>query len=515
MKIIKKSIDTLLPASYNPRKDLQPDDLEFNQLKRSIEEFGYVEPIIYNTTTGYVVGGHQRLKVLKSLGYEEVDVVEVELDKDKEKALNIALNKISGDWDSQKLADLLQDIDESGLDLNLTGFSKKEIDDLFSELDTEGLTKGTEPEVEEDEFNVDENIPDEPISQYGDIWQLGTHRLMCGDSTKSEEISRLMDGKKADLVHTDPPYGMKKEKEGVLNDNLNYDDLLEFNKQWIPLTFDNLKDNGSWYCWGIDEPLMDIYSEILKPMIRSQKLTFRNLITWDKGNGQGQLSDLFRMYATADEKCLFVMCGVQGFSNNTEDYFDGWEVIRFYLEQEAKKVGLNAKKLKEITGVGMYSHWFTKAQWVFIPEEHYKKIQNYYNGEAFNQEYDALKQEYDALKQEYDDLKQEWFKTRAYFNNTHDNMNNVWHISRAGNEERELTGGHATPKPLALCSRAIKSSSRENEIVLDMFGGSGSTLIACEQLNRTCYMMELDPKYVDVIIKRWETLTGKKANKLN
>lgn len=515
MKIVKKQITELLPASYNPRKDLQLNDKEMQQLINSIKEFGYVEPIIYNIKTNVVVGGHQRLKALKHLGYEEVDVVEIDIEEDKEKALNIALNKISGDWDNSKLAELLKELDTEGFNLDLTGFSREEIDELYSELDTDGLeTKESEPEVEEDEFDVEENLPEEPISKYGDIWQLGNHRLMCGDSTKSEDVSKLMTGVKADLVHTDPPYGMKKEKDGVLNDNLNYDDLLEFNKKWIPLTFENLKSNGSWYCWGIDEPLMDIYVEILKPMIQQNKVTFRNLITWDKGNGQGQLSELFRSYARADEKCLFVMCGVQGFSTNTDNYYEGFEPIRSYLEQEAKKVGLDAKKLKEITGVGMYSHWFTKAQWVLIPEEHYKKIQNYYNGVAFKQEYEVLKQEYEAFKLEYESLKQEWYKTRAYFNNSHDNMNNVWHFDRAGKEERELTGGHATPKPLKLCARAIKSSSRENEIVLDVFGGSGSTLIAAEQLNRTCYMMELDPRYVDVIIKRWETLTGKKATRL-
>ena len=120
----------------------------------------------------------------------------------------------------------------------------------------------------------------------------------------------------------------------------------------------------------------------------------------------------------------------------------------------------------------------------------------------------------DAFKREYDDLKREYYSTRAYFNNTHDLMTNVWHFPRTSAEERELTGGHASPKPLALCARAIKSSSREGETVLDLFGGSGSTLIACEQLNRRCFTMELDPRYCDVIIKRWETLTGKKAVKL-
>ncbi|PWT58407.1 hypothetical protein DKZ29_06015 [Limosilactobacillus reuteri] len=224
---------------------------------------------------------------------------------------------------------------------------------------------------------------------------------------------------------------MKKESDGVANDNLNYDDLLEFNKKWVPITFENLKPNGSWYCWGIDEPLMDIYSNILRPMIKENKITFRNLLTWDKGSGQSQNSDLTRSYATADEKCLFVMCGVQGFNNNSDNYFNKWDKVRLYLAKEAKRVGLTASKLKEITGVGMYAHWFTKSQWTFIPEKYYKQLQEYYKEyDGFKKEYDELKKEYDELKKEYDELKKEYYSTRAYFNNTHDNMNNVWHFER-------------------------------------------------------------------------------------
>jgi DNA modification methylase len=333
---------------------------------------------------------------------------------------------------------------------------------------------------------------------------------MCGDSTDKATVEKLMNGVKADMVFTDPPYGMKKESEGVLNDNLNYDDLLEFNKQWIPLTFDNLKDNGSWYCWGIDEPLMDIYSNILKPMRKDNKITFRNLITWDKGNGQGQLASDFRMYPIADEKCLFVMCGVQGFNNNADNYFEGWTPIVEYLEKQRQIMGWTIKDTKRIAGHSEKSgcHWFDKSQWMMPTEETYRKWQSAAKGDAF-------KKEYDELKKEYDELKKEYYATRAWFDNTHDNMNNVWHFSKTSGEEKESAGGHATPKPIALCSRAIKSSSREEEMVLDVFGGSGSTLIACEQLNRTCYMMELDPKYCDVIIDRWETLTGQKAVLLN
>ena len=350
--------------------------------------------------------------------------------------------------------------------------------------------------------------------------EIHSHRLICGDSTDVDVIDRLMDGVKADCVFTDPPYGMKKESKGVLNDNLNYDDLLDFNRQWIPLTFGALKDNGSWYCWGIDEPLMDIYSNILKPMAKENKITFRNLITWDKGNGQGQLSEDFRMYPIADEKCLFVMCGTQ---NYYDEYLEIWEPIRKYMIGEKTKAGLKTcKEINKIIGSsqkggGMANHYFGEkvGQFSLPTEEMYSKLQKYCtdNGiKAFEKEYEEIKKEYEEIKKEYEEIKKEYYSTRAYFDNTHDNMNNVWHFDRAGKSEREHAGGHATPKPIALCSRAIKSSSREGEIVLDVFGGSGSTLIACEQLNRICYMCELDPHYCDVILQRYINLKGSDAD---
>ena len=390
-----------------------------------------------------------------------------------------------------------KELDSIEMDMNLFGFEDESEDEI--------------PEVVEDDFN--EEPPAETQIKVGDIFQLGEHRLMCGDSTDPAVIDRLMDGVKADMVFTDPPYGMKKESEGVLNDNLNFDDLLDFNRQWIPLTFGTLKDNGSWYCWGIDEPLMDIYGNILKPMAKENKITFRNLITWDKGHGQGQLSEDFRMYPVADEKCLFVMCGVQGFNNNADNYYEAWEPIRKYLADQKQIMGWNDDDVARITGVTTVArHCFGKSQWEFPTEEHYNEMRE---ACRIDGEYKAFKREYDEIKREYDEIKREWYSTRAYFDNTHDNQNNVWHFDRAGKDEREHTGGHATPKPIALCSRAIKSSSREGEIVLDVFGGSGSTLIACEQLNRTCYMMELDPHYVEVIIQRWESFTGQKAVKLS
>jgi adenine specific DNA methylase Mod len=235
-------------------------------------------------------------------------------------------------------------------------------------------------------------------------------------------------------------------------------------------------------------------------MAKQQKVTFRNLITWDKGNGQGQNSADFRMYPIADEKCLFVMCGVQGFNTNADNYFEGWEPIRDYLLNSRLAMGWDVPTMKRIVGHSKLSrdHWTSKSQFCMPTKEVYNKLK----AEAEKQRKEKGIAN-DAFKREYDEIKREYYSTRAYFDNTHDNMNNVWHFNRTSAAERESTGGHATPKPIALCVRGIKSSSRESEVVLDVFGGSGSTLIACEQTKRKARLMELDEHYCDVIRKRW------------
>ena len=147
----------------------------------------------------------------------------------------------------------------------------------------------------------------------------------------------------------------------------------------------------------------------------------------------------------------------------------------------------------------MYSHWFTRSQWTFIPEEHYEKLQ-------------AAAQEHDAFKQEHDQLKQEFYATRAYFDNTHDNMTDVWEFNRVSGEDRH---GHATPKPVEMVARAIKSSSTAGDAVAVPFGGTGPEFIAAEQIGRKCYGLEISPAYCDVIVERWQNLTGEKARKDN
>lgn len=491
MEIIYKKVQDLIPYINNSRTHSEE---QVNQIVASINEFGFTNPLLIDEKDN-IIAGHGRLLASKKLKMEEVPCIVLSgLTEAQKKAYIIADNKmaLNAGWDEELLKIELENLKELDFDLDLTGFNVDELDDILGNNEEE--TEIVEDEVPE--------VPEEPKAKLGDIYQLGNHFLMCGDSTSEEDVAKLMNGVKADMVFTDPPYGMKKENDGVANDNLNYDDLLEFNKKWIPITFNNLKDNGSWYCWGIDEPLMDIYSNILKPMAKENKITFRNLITWDKGNGQGQLSSEFRMYPIADEKCLFVQVGIQCLTLNADQYWEEYEPIRKYLYDERLKCGWDIPTMKTIAGHSDKSrdHWTSKSQWNLPTEDVYKKFQNWakeHNIEAFTKEYEKLRAEYEKL--------------RAYFDNTHDNMNNVWHFSKTSGEERESAGGHATPKPIALCTRAIKSSSRENENVLDVFGGSGSTLIACEQNNRNCYVMELEPKWVDVIIQRWENFTGKKA----
>jgi DNA modification methylase len=472
----------------NPNNPRTIKDEKFKKLVASIQGFPQMlslRPIVVNDDM-VVLGGNMRLKACKEAGLKEVPIIKAsELSEEQQKEFIIKDNVGFGDWDWDTLSNEwdVEQLQDWGLDVP-----------DFSE---------TELEAEEDDFDVPEGLIQTDIV-LGDLIEIGEHRLLCGDSTDSDQVAKLMNGEKADMAHNDPPYGMKKEKDGVLNDNLNYDDLLDFNREWIALQFMHLKENGSWYCWGIDEPLMDIYSEILKPYIKEQRATFRNLLTWDKGHGQSQNSEQTRSYATADEKCLFVMLGVQGFNNNADNYFEGFEKIREYLVTQKNKLGWNTDKIIEITGKTSASHYFSKSQWAFPTEEHYNAIRNAARGDAFKKEYDALKKEYDALKKEYDALKKEYYSTRAYFNNVHDNMNNVWHFARHQKDGSE--GGHATPKPIPLCERAIKSSCPDNGLILDFFLGSGSTMVASHQLKRKCFGMELDPKYCQVIVDRMQKL---------
>lgn len=210
----RRRVNELNPAEYNPRKRLKPGDEEYERLKTSIEHFGYVDPIIINAD-GTVIGGHQRLYVLRDLGYSEVDVAVVNISKNDEKALNVALNKISGEWDMEKLAQLFVDLDVEGYALEVTGFDEDELAELLSTVNTEQI----------DMENADKDLPEPPaipVSRAGDVWNIGRHRLVCGDSTKDETYAALMQGDLAQLIVTDPPYNVDYDGAAgkIMNDNM-------------------------------------------------------------------------------------------------------------------------------------------------------------------------------------------------------------------------------------------------------------------------------------------------------
>ena len=378
----KKNTADLLPADYNPRKDLKPGDAEYEKLKRSIEQFGYVEPVIWNKITGRVVGGHQRLKVLMDMGMTEVDCVVVEMDEDKEKALNIALNKISGDWDKDKLALLIADLQGADFDVSLTGFEPAEIDDLFKDTLKDG--------VKDDDFDVGAELEKPTFSKAGDIWTLGRHRLICGDSTKAETYDLLMGSTKANLVITDPPYNVNYEGSAgkIKNDNMADDAFYNF--------------------------LLDAYTQMHAAM--------------------------------ADDASIYV----------------------FHADTE----GLNFRRAFADAGFYLSGCCIWKKQSLVLGRSPYQW------------------QHEPCLYGWKKNGKHQWYTGRK--------ETTIWEFDKP-----KKNSDHPTMKPIPLLAYPIMNSSMSNSVVLDPFGGSGSTLIACEQTDRICYTVELDEKFCDVIVKRY------------
>lgn len=377
----------LRPAAYNPRKALKPSDKEYQKIKNSIQEFGYVEPIIVNYDMT-VIGGHQRLTVLKDLGYTEAQCVVLHIeDEAKVKALNIALNKISGEWNEQLLADLLVDLQDAQFNLDLTGFEAPEIDQLFSKLHNK--------DIEEDNFDVEEELKNPAFSQAGDIWTLGRHRVICGDSTLPETFKLLMEGKRANLVLTDPPYNVNVEETAgkIKNDNMPDADFYNFLFCAFVNMEQNMEKDASIYVFHAD----------------TQGLTFRRAFA-DAG---------FYLSGCCIWKKNALVLGRSPYQWQHEPCLFGW-----------KKGG---------------SH-----QW-------------------------------------HSDRKQ----------------TTIWEYDRPKSSK-----DHPTMKPIALMAYPIKNSTMTNCIVLDPFLGSGSTLIACQETGRICYGVELDEKFMDVIVKRYIEQVG-------
>lgn len=380
-------VGDLRPAAYNPRKKLKPGDKEYEKIKKSIQEFGYVEPIIVNFDMT-VIGGHQRLTVLKDLGYTEVQCVVVHIeDEAKVKALNIALNKITGAWNEQLLADLIVDLQSQDFNTDLTGFEPAEIDQLFSKVHNK--------EIKEDDFDVDEELKKPTMSKIGDLWLLGRHRLVCGDSLLPETFTTLMDGKRANLVVTDPPYNVNVEETAgkIKNDNMPDEDFYKFLFTAFVNMEQNMENDASIYVFHADSKGL-----IFRQAFHDAGFYLSGCCIWKKNALVLGRSP----YQWQHEPCLF-----------------GW------------KVG-------------------GKHQW-------------------------------------YSDRKQ----------------TTIWEYDRP-----KFSKEHPTMKPVALMAYPIQNSSMSNCIVLEPFCGSGSTLIACEQTNRICYAVELDEKFVDVIVKRYIETVG-------
>lgn len=396
MQIEMVDPNILKAAEYNPRKMKKG---QHRKLNRSIQEFGFVEPIVANRYPGrenIIIGGHQRLSEAIELGLKEVPVNYISVPLDKEKLLNIALNKIVGEWDDEKLVDLITDLDDTHSDLTLSGFEDAEIRRLLKE------------DVNEDDIPTEI----EKRCQVGDLWQLGKHRLLCGDATKPEDIHLLMNGQKADLVFTDPPYGVNYEKKTneilgnsrtssqIASDDLKLPELEQMIRKAFRNIANNLSEKASYY---ICSPQGGEMGLMMMMMMKEESIPCRHVIIWAKNNA------------------VFSM-GRLDYSYKHEPILYGWQ----------------------------------------------NKHEFYWKNEV-----------------------------------------SLWDIDRPA-----VSKLHPTMKPVSLCARAIRNSSKTDDIILDTFGGSGSTLIAAEQLGRKCYMLELDPHYCDVILTRWEKWTGNKAEKI-
>ena len=421
MEIQKISVERLIPATYNPRKDLKPGDPEFEKLKRSVEEFGYVEPIIWNRRTGVVIGGHQRLKVLQHLGYTEVDCVVLDIDEQKEKALNVALNKISGEWDMPLLTALLKDLNEGGFDATITGFDVTELSAMFD--DQSEIVEDDVPEVAPEE--------EKPFTQAGDRWILGNHILYCGDSTKQTDVDALMDGAVADLVITDPPYNVAYEGSNGLtiqNDNMPEAQFVAFLTDAFTQMRRNMKAGAPFYIWHAETE-----GGAFRQSCSAALGKVRQMLIWNKNSFTMGHQD----YQWKHEACIY------GWTDGAGHFFVDDRTQATVIED--KRIDIN--KLK---------------------------------------------------KEEMRELLRDIFSDKI--------------STTVLNEDKpSKNGDHPTMKPLKLLARLVKNSSRQGEIILDTFGGSGSTLITCQQLGRRCYTMELDPKYVDVIVKRYLKFTGEKS----
>lgn len=385
MQIEQIKTSDLLPYARNSRTH---SDAQVAQIAASIREFGFTNPVLIDQEN-QIIAGHGRVMAAMKLKLDDVPCIRLShLSESQKRAYVIADNKLAlnAGWDDELLALEIKDLQDADFDVSLLGFEDDELAKIMGAI------------VEEIEGMTDEDatpdVPEEPKTKMGDIYQLGNHRLMCGDSTSIDAVDKLMDGQKADMVFTDPPYGV--DYKGINNDSR--DGLEDLLRSAFGNYLASSKSGASIYCFHSDR-CADVFHKVFREFFH-----FSSMIIWAKNSLTLSQTD----YQSQHEPCLY------GWMNNG------------------------------------------KHTW-------------------------------------YSDRKQ----------------TSVWKF------DKERIAGHTTPKPVALVEKAINNSSKGGDLILDLFGGSGSTMIACEKTNRGAMIMELDPKYCDVIVKRWEDFTGKKAVLLN
>jgi site-specific DNA-methyltransferase (adenine-specific) len=392
------SIDSIKPYEGNAKEHPQE---QIEQIKKSIEEFGNIDPI--GVWHNEIVEGHGRYAALKELGVESIPVIRLDdLTDEQRKAYTLIHNQLTMNtcFDVEALESELASI--SDIDVSEYGF------DIEKELG------GGTGQVEEDDF--DEEPPEEPTSKLGDIYQLGNHRLMCGDSTNAEQVAKLMDGAKANMVFTDPPYNVNYADKNIFLNNADKGNCIQ----------DDIENDHA----GSDETAKnDLWLPAFKNMADN----------------------------SADDCSIYVTMPQGG--------------AHMMMMMSAQEAG-----------------WQVKHELIWVKNNHVLGRVDYLY--------------------KHEPILFGWKDKHKFYGNG-EHTKSVWEIPKP--QKSDL---HPTMKPIALIANALLNSSQEGDNILDVFGGSGSTLIACEQLNRKCYMMEMSPKYVDVIIKRWEEYTGKKAVKI-
>lgn len=415
---VLKKIDEIIPYINNPRNN----DVSVDAVASSIKNFGFNQPIAIDTNNE-IIAGHTRFKAAKKLGLTEVPCIIIDDLTDEEvRAYRLADNKVaeSSTWDKEMLQEELAQLGD--FDMELFGFDEADFKDNF----------------EDDEFDVEEELEkiEEPQSKAGDIYKLGDHLLLCGDSTKTEDVEKIIKKEEADLVITDPPYnvdykGKMKKREKIQNDNMDEDEFLTFLQSAFKNMKTFLRPGGVFYIWHAS-----LVHSTFQAALQLNELEERQILIWIKQHFVLGKQD----YQWKHEPCIY------GWKDGAPHYFTS-----------------------DLTNTTIYDD---------VPN---------------------------LARMNKDELK-EYAKTL---------LNVIEEGTTVLREDRPMTSLlHPTMKPVPLIAKQIKNSSQPGEIVLDLFGGSGTTLIACEQTKRRARIVELDPRYVDVIIARWEKHTGKKVEKI-